>query len=101
RLPSDRGGSRRPGVTMIPADGTPNRSRAMRRILRLLVPLVVLTGCTRFEGPLQVRQKDRADAPGYTIPEQRLRARQRHTFIEADPRTVPGAQVDRPSPIGR
>ena len=74
----------------------------MRRMLKVLVPLVALAGCkTRYEGPLEVRQKDRADAPGYTIPEQRQRARERNTFIEDDPRTVPGAQVDRPSPIGR
>ena len=73
----------------------------MRRMLVLLVPLAALAGCTRYEGPLEVRKKDRADAPGYTIPEQRQRARERNTFIEDDPRLYPGAQVDRPDPIGR
>lgn len=72
----------------------------MRRMLLLLVPLSAFAGCTRFEGPLEVRKKDRADSPGYTIPEQQKRARERNTFID-DNRTVPGAEVDRPSPTGR
>lgn len=73
----------------------------MRRMLVLLMPLAALVGCTRFEGPLEVRKKDRADSPGYTIPEQRQRARERNTFIEDDRRIAPGAEVDRPSPTGR
>ena len=72
----------------------------MRRTLTLLVPLL-LAGYTRYEGPLEVRKKDRADAPGYSIPEQRARARERNTFIEDDPRLYPGGGIDRPSPIGR
>ena len=73
----------------------------MRRTLLLLGVLCVIAGCTRYEGPLEVRKKDRADAPGYTIPEQRVRARERNTFIEDDPRLYPSAQGGSPSPIGR
>src|SRR3954451_1803936 len=50
------------------------QERTMRRMLKPLVLLVACVGCTRYEGPLEVRKKDRADAPGYTIPEQRKRA---------------------------
>lgn len=73
----------------------------MRRMLMLLIPLATLVGCTRYEGPLEVRKKDRADLPGYSIPEQQKRARERNTFITDDPRIYPGAEVDRPSPTGR
>jgi hypothetical protein len=73
----------------------------MRRTLLLLVPLLGLASCTRYEGPLEVRRKERADAPGYTIPEQQVRARERNTFLEDDRRVAPNAYVDRPGGIGR
>ena len=76
----------------------------MRRML-LLVPLIALAACTRYEGPREVYQKnragDRADLPGYTIEEQQRRARERLTTIEDDPRQYPNAFVDRPGNIGR
>lgn len=73
----------------------------MRRMLTLLVPLIGLVGCTRYEGPLEVRKKDRADAPGYTIPEQRQRAKERNPFIEDNRQLYPSAEVDRYGPSGR
>lgn len=73
----------------------------MRRMLLLVTFLTAAVGCTRYEGPNQVRKKDRADAPGYTIPEQYVRARERNTFIQDDPRLYPSAQVGSPSPSGR
>lgn len=76
----------------------------MTRLL-LLVPLIALASCTRYEGPREVYQKnrrgDRADAPGYTIEEQKARARERNTFIEDDRDRYPAAGVDRPGGIGR
>lgn len=82
-------------------DSLANKGLTMRWKLIILLPLMALAGCTRFEGPLEVRKKDRADSPGYSIPEQRQRARERNTFIEDDRRILPGAEVDRPSPTGR
>ncbi len=77
----------------------------MRRRLALLPALVLLASCTRYEGPLEVYEKtragDRADLPGYTVPEQRVRARERTTLIEDDPRTLPSGFVDRYGPNGR
>ena len=73
----------------------------MRRTLLLLLPLLTLAGCTRYEGPLEVRRKDRADAPGYTIEEQERRGRERYAIPEDDPRIGPKAYADRPSPTGR
>jgi hypothetical protein len=76
----------------------------MRRTLPLLLPLLILSGCTRFEGPREVYQKtragDRADLPGYTIPEQKARGRERYTIIEDDRAIGPPGYVSRPSPIG-
>jgi hypothetical protein len=72
----------------------------MRKVI-LLVPLLALAGCTRYEGPMEVRKKNRADAPGYTIDEQQQRARERTTVVEDDRRIGPGGGIDRVSPIGR
>lgn len=81
----------------------------MTRLLALAV-LVAAVGCTRYEGPLEVYRKnrvpvrdggERADSPGYTIPEQKERARERLTTIEDDRERYPGGQVDRPGGIGR
>lgn len=72
----------------------------MRRTI-LLVAVLAVAGCSRFEGPLEVRQKGRADSPGYTIDEQERRARERWTVIEDDFRVGPRGYVDRVDPIGR
>ncbi|HUR54461.1 MAG TPA: hypothetical protein VMZ71_10040 [Gemmataceae bacterium] len=72
----------------------------MRKML-LLVPLLALAGCTRYEGPMDVRKKSRPDAPGYTIEEQQQRARERWTVVEDDRRIGPNGGIDRVGPIGR
>lgn len=74
----------------------------MRRKLLVVIPLLLASlGCTRFAGPIAVRQMGRADAPGYTIPEQEQRGRERYTILEDDPRIAPKAYADRVSPTGR
>ena len=73
----------------------------MRRMLLLVVPLATLAGCTRYEGPLEVRKKQRADAPGYTIDEQEQRSRERNTIVEDDRRIGPSGGIGRVGPIGR
>ena len=72
----------------------------MRKML-LLVPLLALAGCTRYEGPLEVRKKNRADTPGYNIDEQQQRARERYSVVEDDRAIGPKGGIDRVSPIGR
>jgi len=73
----------------------------MRRALLLGVLLFSCVACTRFAGPIAVRQMDRADAPGYTIGEQEKRGRARLAITEDDWAVGPPAYIDRPSPIGR
>lgn len=77
----------------------------MRRMLLVVVPMLVLAGCARYEGPREVYQKnrsgDRADLPGYTIEEQKKRARERLTVIEDERSIGPPGYVDRVSPTGR
>jgi hypothetical protein len=73
----------------------------MRRKLILLALVLSSVGCTRFAGPVAVRQTGRADAPGYTIAEQEQRGRERYTILEDDIRIGPKAYADRPSPTGR
>ncbi len=76
----------------------------MTRLL-LLVGILTAVGCTRYEGPLEVygknRRGDHADLPGYTIEEQKARARERLTTFEDDRERYPTSQVDRPGGIGR
>ena len=72
----------------------------MRKML-LLVPLLALAGCTRYEGPLEVRKKSRPDAAGYTIDEQKQRARERWNVVEDDRAVAPNTFIDRVGPIGR
>ena len=72
----------------------------MRKML-LLVPLLALAGCTRYEGPLEVRKKARPDAAGYTIDEQQQRARERWNVVEDDRAIGPKGGIDRVGPIGR
>ena len=76
----------------------------MTRLL-LLVGILAAVGCTRYEGPLEVYGKtrggDRADLPGYTIEEQKARARERLTTFEDDRERFPSAGVDRPGGVGR
>ena len=72
----------------------------MRRRI-LLLAVIALTGCTRFSGPIETRQMGRADAPGYTIPEQKERGRERLAITEDDYRIGPYGYISRPSPTGR
>jgi len=74
-----------------------------RRILGLLLLGVIASaGCAGFMGPREVRQQlGRADAPGYTIPEQQQRGRERYAITEDDYRIGPRGYIDRPSPTGR
>lgn len=74
----------------------------MRRLALLAFVLsAAALGCNRFAGPLEVRKMDRADAPGYTIEEQKRRGRERLAITEDDPAIGPKAGIDRPSPTGR
>lgn len=73
----------------------------MRRSLILVALFLSSLGCTRFAGPIAVRHSGRADAPGYTLPEQERRGRERYTITEDDPRIGPKTFADRPSPTGR
>jgi hypothetical protein len=72
----------------------------MRRIPLSLLGLLVLAGCTRYQGPLEVRRKDRADAPGYSIPEQEQRGRERYTMPSDDYRIGPSTYMSSPDPVG-
>jgi hypothetical protein len=73
----------------------------MRRLVLPALLFAAAVGCTRYAGPLAVRQMGRADAPGYTIPEQERRGRERLAITEDDIRIGPKAYADRPSPTGR
>jgi hypothetical protein len=73
----------------------------MRRSLVILALSLAATGCTRFAGPIAVRQTGRADAPGYSLEEQERRGRERYTILEDDIRIGPKTYSDRPSPTGR
>ncbi|MFO0804553.1 MAG: hypothetical protein U0791_15685 [Gemmataceae bacterium] len=76
----------------------------MRRVL-LMLPILFLSACSRYEGPREVYQKnrsgDRADLPGYTLSEQKQRGRERYTTIDDDPRVYPNTGADRPGGLGR
>ena len=73
----------------------------MRRTVLLVCLFLLSLGCTRYAGPVAVRHMGRADAPGYTIPEQERRGRERLTILEDDIRIGPKTYTDRPSPTGR
>jgi hypothetical protein len=85
------------------ADGFSWWESPMRRRLLVLAVFAVtgLAGCNRFTGPLETRQLGRADAPGYTIEEQKKRGRERLAITEDDYRIGPKGYIDRPSPTGR
>ena len=82
----------------------------MRRIL-LMIPVLALAACSRYEGPREIYQKnragDRADLrtdkgePVYTITEQKQRGRERLTTIDVDPKLYPITGADRPGGVGR
>lgn len=72
----------------------------MRRITLPLLGLLVLAGCTRYEGPMEVRRKGRADLPGYSIEQQEQRGRERYTMPSDDYRVGPKTYGDLPSPVG-
>lgn len=73
----------------------------MRRILFLIVLTGSLAGCRNIAGPLEARNKSRADLPGYTIEEQERRGRDRLATFEDDPRIGPSTYISRPGPTGR
>lgn len=73
----------------------------MRRGLVLLVLVLSAAGCSRFAGPIAVRNSGRADTPGYSLEEQERRGRERYTIMEDDIRIGPKTYADRPSPTGR
>jgi hypothetical protein len=73
----------------------------MRRLGLIVALALTAAGCSRFAGPVAVRQTGRADAPGYTIDEQERRGRERYTILEDDIRIGPKTYSDRPTPIGR
>jgi hypothetical protein len=79
----------------------------MRRLLLLAIVMVSsAVGCTRFAGPLAVRQTGRPDALGpdgrpYSIEEQQRRGRERYAIPEDDWRIGPKINIDRPSPLGQ
>ena len=83
----------------------------MRRRALLMIPILALAACARYEGPREVYQKnragDRADLrnnkgePVYSIGEQKQRGRERLTTIEDDARLYPNGYVDRPGGVGR
>jgi hypothetical protein len=60
-----------------------------------------LPACARYSGPLETRRMGRADAPGYTIDEQKARGRERLAIPEDDITVGPKMYIDRPSPTGR
>ena len=72
----------------------------------VLGPLGAAAGCTRFAGPLAVRETGRPDgiAPDgqrYSIDEQQRRGRERYAIPEDDWRIGPKTNIDRSGPIGR
>jgi hypothetical protein len=75
----------------------------MKRLPFILAVLaaIALVGCNRFAGPLETREMGRADAPGYSIDEQKMRGRERYAIPEDDFRIGPKGYSDRPSPTGR
>ena len=73
----------------------------MRRSLILVALVLSSVGCSRFSGPIAVRNSGRADAPGYSLEEQERRGRERYTITEDDIRIGPKTYADRPSPTGR
>ena len=72
----------------------------MRRIL-LRAALAAAVGCTRYQGPREVRQNGRPDLPGYTIDEQEKRGRARYAVPTDDYRVGPSTGVNAPDPVGR
>jgi hypothetical protein len=73
----------------------------MRRYLVLVALFLSSVGCSRFAGPVAVRNSGRADAPGFSLEEQERRGRERYTITEDDIRIGPKTYADRPSPTGR
>ena len=76
----------------------------MRRVLLMLL-LLSLTACQRYEGPREIYRKnragDRADLPGYTLEEQKQRGRERYPTLQDNPKLYPSGNADSPGGIGR
>lgn len=66
----------------------------MRRFVLPAVVLLSCAACTRFAGPIAVRQMDRADAPGYDLEEQAKRTRARLAFPDDDRAVGPKTNID-------
>ncbi len=91
----------------------------MRRLwLLLLVPLLAATACSRYQGPLEIFRKNKAEGPSdggrqaitgapanqkpyYNLDEQARRARERVPNVGDDPVGGPKGYADGPNPIGR
>ncbi|QEL15951.1 hypothetical protein [Limnoglobus roseus] len=73
----------------------------IRRVLPLLVLSASLAGCKQVAGPLEARNKPRADAPGLSIEDQERRGRDKYVTFEDDPRIAPPSGISRPGPTGR
>jgi len=71
----------------------------MSRVMCLL-GLLVLAGCQNTNGPLGYRRPGRADDPLLSIEEQKVRSRERYSYVEDD-RLTPRTYVDRPGVTGR
>lgn len=72
-----------------------------RSLALLLIVIAGVTGCRNIAGPLEARNKSRADLPGYSIEEQERRGRDRLATFEDDPRIGPNTYISRPGPTGR
>ncbi len=87
----------------------------MRRLL-LVLPLLAVVACSRYQGPLEVFKKNKADGgadkavtgglkpdgtPVYNPTEQAVRARERTPIIPDDNFGPPKTYADGPGMIGR
>jgi hypothetical protein len=69
---------------------------AMRRLAQIGL-LLFLAGCQNSSGSLGYRQPSRVNDPMLSIDEQKVRGRERYSYIEDD-RLAPKVYVDRPDP---
>jgi len=72
-----------------------------RAIMIACVGMMALSGCCNIAGPFETWKKPKPDLPGYTIEEQRRRARDKYALQEEDWRVGPDGYADKPSPTGR
>jgi len=87
----------------------------MRRLL-LVLPLLAVAACSRYQGPLEIFKKNKADGgtdkavtgglkpdgkPVFSPTEQAVRARERTPIIPDDNFGPPKTYADGPGPYGR